>query len=146
MVLMVGLAVYVAALEPRTAWEVDRTGQAVDAGIPVPVVEDTNPVEEKHTALEGSHEEGTLAELRGRNADLVGEGSIGESTVAVETSGGLAGEVVVVGSVVAAAAAVGLADFAGEVEREVAVDSELAALTKECRSGERSACKLWSAF
>lgn len=137
MVLMVGLAVYAAALEPRTAWEVGRTGQAVDAGIPVPV-EDTNPVEEKHTALESSHEEGTLAGLRGQNADSVGEGSTGESTVAVETLGGLAGEVVVVGSVVAAA---GFAESAGEVEREVAVGSELAALTKECRSGERSACK-----
>lgn len=125
---------------PRTAWEVDRTGQVVDVGSPG-LVEDTNPVEESRTAVEGSHEEGTLAGLRGQNAGLVGEGSIGESTVAAETSVGLAGEVVVVGTV-AAAAAVGSAGSAGEVETEVAavaVGFELEELTKECRLGERSA-------
>ena len=46
----------------------------------------------------------------------------------------------------AAGVAVGFADFAGEVAGEVAADSELAASTKECRSGERSTCKLWSAL
>lgn len=113
-------------------------------GIPDPV-EDTNLVEESRTALEGSHEEGTLAGLRGQSADLVGEGSIGESTVAAETSVGLAEEVVVVGTV----AAVEVAGFAGKVEREiaaVAVGSELVTLMKECRSDERSACEIWSAL
>lgn len=46
----------------------------------------------------------------------------------------------------AAGAAVDFAGFAGELAEEVAAGSELAASTKECRSGERSTCKLWSAL
>lgn len=80
---IVGLAAWGAAPGRRTAWEVDRIGQVVDVGI-LDLVEDTNPVEESHMALEGSHEAGNLAGLRGQTADSVGEGSIGESTVAVE--------------------------------------------------------------
>ena len=96
-------------------------------------------------ALERNHEVGNLVGPRDQNADSVGEGSTGESTVAVETSGGLADEVLVAEA--AAAVAVDSADSAGEAEREAAaapVGSEIAASTKECRSGGRSACRLWS--
>lgn len=144
---IVGLGAWAAALGPRTAWEVDKIGQVVDVGTP-DLVEDTIPVEESHMALVGSHEAGNLAGLQGQNADWVGEGSIGESTVAVETSVDLADEVAVAETAAAAVAvAVDLGDLAGEVEREVAalLGSEVAALTKECRSGERSASKIWSA-
>lgn len=140
------LAAWAAALWPRTAWEVDRNGQVADVEIPGRV-EDTNPVEESCMALEGNHEAGNLAGLRAQNVGLVGEGSTGESTVAVETLGDLADGVVVAESAAAAAAAVvdsaGSAGFGGEVARDVAaapVGSELAALTKECRSGVHSAC------
>ena len=137
------LAAWAAALWPRTAWEVDRTGQVADVEIPGPV-EDTNPVEESCMALEGNHEAGTLAGLRAQNVDLAGEGSIGESTVAVETLGDLADGVVVAESAAAAAVvdSAGSAGFGGEVARDVAaapVGSELAALTKECQSGVHSA-------
>ena len=144
---IVGLAGWAAALGSRTAWEVDRIGQVVDAGILGPV-EDTNPAEESHMALERNHEVGNLVGRRDQNADSVGEGSIGESTVAVETSGDLADEVLVAEAAAAVAVdSADSADFAGEVEREAAaapVGSELAASTKECRSGGRSACQLWS--
>ena len=116
----------------------DILGQVVDVGIPDPV-EDTNPLEESRTAPEGSHEEEILACLRGQSADLVGEGSIGESTVAAET---LVGPAEVVGVVVGTVAAVDFAGSAGKVVREnaaVAVGSELVALMKEYRSDERSA-------
>ena len=140
---IVGLAAWAAALGPRTVWEGDRIGQVVGVGIPDPV-EDTNPVEESCMASEGSHEAGNLAGLRGQNADLAGEGSIGENTVAVETLVDLADEAVV------AEIAVDFAvDFAEEVEKEIAAaagGSEIAAPTKECRLGERSACELWSAL
>lgn len=131
---IVGLVAWAAAQGPRTAWEVDRIGQVVDVGTPDPV-EDTSPVEESRMALEGSHEVGTLAGLRGQNADSVGEGSIGESTVAVETLVDLAEEVVVAETAAADAAAVDSADYADsaeEVETEVAVAaarSELAVMT-----------------
>lgn len=131
-----GLAARAAGLGPRTAWEGDRIGRVVDVGIPGPV-EDTNPVEESRTALEGSHEEGSLAGLQGQSADLVGEGNIGESTVAVETSVALADELVAVEIV----AVVDFAGSAGWVERELAavvVGSELVVLTTECRLDERS--------
>ena len=103
--------------------------------IPVPV-EDTNPVEESHTALEGSHGAENLAGLRAHIADSVGEGSIGGSIVAVETSVDLADEVVVAET--AAAVAVDLAGFAEKIEEEAA-GPELAASTKEGRLGEHSA-------
>lgn len=122
---------------------VDRIGQVVDVRNPGPA-EETNPVAESRMVLEGNHEAGSLADLLGQNAGWVGEGSIGESIVAVETSVDLAVEVVVAET--AAAVAV---DFAGpleEVRKEVAAaGSELAASTQECRLGERSACKLLSA-
>ena len=122
----------------------DRNGQVADVEIPGRV-EDTNPVEESCMALEGNHEAGNLAGLRAQNVGLVGEGSIGESTVAVETLGDLADGVVVAESAAAAAVvdSAGSAGFGGEVARDVAaapVVSELAALTKECRSGVHSAC------
>ena len=79
------LAAWVAALGPRTARGVDRIGQVVDVGIPGRM-EDTNRVEESRMALEDSHEAGNLASLQDQNADSVGEGSMMESTVAVETS------------------------------------------------------------
>ena len=137
-----GLAAWTAALGPRTAREVDRIGQAVGVRIPGPV-EDTNPVEESHMELEGNHGVENLADLRGRNADSVREGSIGESTVAVGTLEDLADEVVGAESA-AAGVAVDAADSAGEVERQVAaapVGSEPATSMKECRSGEHSAYK-----
>ena len=138
------LAAWAAALWPRTAWEVDRTGQVADVEIPGRA-EDTNPVEESCLAVEGNHEAGHLAGLRAQNVDLVGEGSIGESTVAVETLGDLADGVVVAESAAAAAVvdSAGSAGFGGDVARDVAaapVGSELAALTKEWRSGVHSAC------
>ena len=135
---IVPLAAWAAALEPRTARDVDRFGQVVDVGTPGPV-EDTNPVNESHKALEGSHEAENLA-ARGQNADSEGAASIGESTVAVETSVDLADEMIVAES----AAAVDFAGSAGEAERDVvgaAVGSELVASMKECRSGERSTRK-----
>ena len=95
-------------------------------------------------ALGGSHGAGNLADLRGQNADSV-EGSIAESTVAAETSGDLAEGVVVAETAVAAAV-----DFAGSVRQvegetaAAAVESELVASTKGCRSVERSAYKSWS--
>ena len=139
-----GLAAQAAALGPRTAWVEGKTGQAVDVGIPGPV-EDTNPEEESRTALVGSPEAGNLAGLRAQNADSVEEGSIGESTVAVETSVDFADELVA--AEIAAAVAVDLAGFAVKVEEEVAAaGSELAASTKEGRSGEHSACDLWLAL
>lgn len=141
---IVGLAVWAAALVPRTAWEMDRIGQVVDVGIPG-LVEGTNLVEESRMGLEGSHEAGNLADLRGQNADSVEEDSIAESTVAVETLVDLAEEVVVAESAVAAA--VDSAGSVRQVERETgaaAVGSELVVSTKKCRSGERSACKVWS--
>lgn len=138
------LAAWAAALWPRTAWEVDRNGQVADVEIPGRV-EDTNPVEESCMALEGNHEAGNLAGLQAQNVGLMGEGSIGESTVAVETLGDLADGVVVAESAAAAGVvdSAGSAGFGGEVARDVAaapVGSELAALTKECRSGVHSAC------
>ena len=133
------LAAWAAALAPRTAWVVDRIGQVVGVEIPGPV-EDTNPVEESRTALEGRHEAGNLAGLRAHIADSAGEDSIGESTVAVETSVDLAGEVVVVAET-SAAVHVDSAGFAVEVEEEAAAAAgpELAASTKEGRLGEHSA-------
>ena len=112
--------------------------------------EETNPVAESRMVLEGNHEAGSLADLLGQNAGWVGEGSIGESIVAVETSVDLAVEMVVAETAAAAAAAAVVAvDFAApleEVRRKVAAaGSELAASTPECRLGERSACKLLSA-
>ncbi len=109
-------------------------------------VEDTNPVEESRMALEGSHEAGNLAVLLGQNAGSVGKGSMGESTVAVETSEALADEVVVA-ETAAAAVAVDSAGPAEKVGRGFAaapVDSEFVAPTTECRLGEHSACKQWS--
>ncbi len=103
------------------------------------LVEDTNPVEENRMALEGSHEAGNLAGLLGQIADSVGEGSIGESTVAVEISVDLADEVVVAEAAAAVGFVVGSADSPGGFEggfAAVAAHSELAA---ECRLGERSA-------
>lgn len=121
------------------AWEVENTGQAVGVRIPGPV-EDTNPVEESHMELEGKREVGNLGDLLDQNADWVGEGSTGESTVAVGTLVDLAEEVV--GAETAAAGvAVDSAGSAGEVEREVAaapVGSERATWMKEYRSGEHS--------
>lgn len=114
----------------------DRIDQVVDVEIPVPV-EDTSPVEESRTALEGNHEAGNLAGLRAHIAGSVGEGSIGESIVAVETSVDLADEVVVAET--AAAVAVDLAGFAEKVEEEEAAGPELATSTKEGRLGEHSA-------
>ncbi len=136
-----GLAAWATALGRRTAWEVDRIGQVVDVGIP-DLVEDTNPVEENRMALEGSHEAGNLAGLLDQTADSVGEGSIGESTVAVEISVDLADEVVVAEAAAAAGFVVGSAGSAGGFEggfAAAAAHSELAASTKECRLGERSA-------
>ena len=137
------LAAWAAALWHRTVWVVDRTGQGVDVGIPGRV-EDTNPVEESCMALEDNHEAGNLAGLRAQNVDLVGEGSIGESTVAVEILGDLADGVIVGESAAAAVVdSAGSAGSGGEFERDVAaapVGSELAALTKVCRSGVHSAC------
>ena len=101
--------------------------------IPGPV-EDTSPAEGSRRALEGRHEAGTLAGLQGQIADSV-EGSIGESTVAAETSVDLADEVVVAETAAAAAAAADFADSAGsavEVEIELVVAAagfELAATT-----------------
>lgn len=140
-----GLAAWAAALGPQTASEVDRIGPAVEAGTPGPV-EDTSLVEGSRMALEDNHEAGNLAGLQGQNAGSVGEDSIGESTVAVETWVDLAGEVAVAENAAAVDVAVDVAvDFAGPAggfEREVAaaaVGSELAASTKECWAGERSA-------
>lgn len=98
-------------------------------------------------ALMSSYEEGNLGALQGQNADSVAEGSVEENTVAVEISVGLAEKVV--GAEVVAVGLAGLAGFdglAGEVEKDAAVGSDLAASTKECRSGERSAYELQSAF
>ena len=96
------------------AWEVKNTGQAVGVRIPGPV-EDTNPVEESHMELEGMHEVENLGDLLDQNADSVGEGSIGESTVAVGILVDLAEEVVGAGTA-AAGVAVDSAGSAGEVE------------------------------
>ena len=120
----------------------DRIGQGVDVGIPG-LAEDTKPGEESRMASEGNHEAGTLVGLLDQTAGWVGEGNIGESTVAVEILGDLGDEVVVVVAVVAedAAVAVDSAGSAVEVEKEVAaapVGSELDALTKECRLDEHS--------
>ena len=73
-----------AAPEPQTARGVDRIGQVVDVGIPGRMG-DTNQVEESRMALEDSHEAGILVGLQDQNADSVGEGSMMENTVAVET-------------------------------------------------------------
>lgn len=121
------------------AWEVENTGQAVGERIPGPV-EDTSPVEESHMELEGNYEVGNLGDLLDQNADSVGEGSIGESIVAVGTLVDLAEEVV--GAETAAAGvAVDSAGSAGELEREVAaapVGFEPATRMKKYRSGEHS--------
>ena len=103
-------------------------------------VEDTNRVEESRMALEGSHEAENLAGLRAHIADSVGAGSIGESTVAVETSVDPADEVVVVAAETAVVVLADSAGFAVEVEEEAAAAGpELAAWTKEGRLGEHSA-------
>ena len=118
----------------------DRIGQGVDAGIPG-LARDTKPGEESRMAWEGNHEAETLVGLLDQTADWVGEGNIGESTVAVEILGDL-GDGVVAAAAENAAVAVDSADFAVEVEREVAaapVGSELDVLTKECRLDEHSA-------
>lgn len=97
-------------------------------------------------ASEGNREAGTLVGLLDQIADWVGEGNIGESTVAVEILEDLGDEVVVVVVAENAAVAVDSADLAVEVEREVAaapVDSELDALTKECRLDEHSVYSVW---
>ena len=133
---IVGLAAWATALGRRTAWEVDRIGQVVDVGIP-DLGEDTNPVEENRMGFEGSHEAGNLAGLLGQTADSVGEGSIGESTVAVGISVDLAAEVVVAEAAAVAGSAGGFE--VGFAAAAAAADSELAASTKECRLGERSA-------
>ena len=99
----------------------DKIGQVVDVRTLGPV-EDTSPAEGSRRALEGRHEAGTLAGLQGQIADSVEWGSIGESTVAAETSVDLADEVVAE----TAAAAVDFADSAGSA---VEFEMELAATT-----------------
>ena len=112
-------------------------------GIPG-LAEDTKPGEESRMAPEGNHEAETLVGLLDQTAGWVGEGSIGESTVAVEILGDLGDEEEEeeVAAAAAGNAAVGSAGSAVEVEREVApaaVGFELDALTKECRLDEHSA-------
>ena len=102
----------------------EKIGQVVDVRMLGPG-EDTSPAEGSRRALEGRHEAGTLAGLQGQIADSVEWGSIGESTVAAETSVDLADEVVAE-TAAAAAAAVDFADSAGSA---VEVEIELAATT-----------------